>query len=203
MDRDHHALPRSAQRLRPDLCAQGEWRVRADRRRLHDQRSGAERLQAEQPEASGPTEDDAERLRRSASAIVRLKFTRRQITLRFVSTISCKPCLLSTICSILAVPMVASLFYEDVVAWLDVHEIRYTPKVKFTGNTGFDHLFDFVIPKSTTAAGAYHPDDQPAESRHGAGSCSFVDRHEGSAGAGSRAYALLNDAEQAVSDERS
>ena len=36
----------------------------------------------------------------------------------------------------LAVPVVASLFYEDVVAWLDLHEIRYTPKVKFTGKSG-------------------------------------------------------------------
>ena len=44
--------------------------------------------------------------------------------------------------------MVASLFYEDVVAWLDLHDIRYTPKVKFTGKTGYDHLFDFRIPKS-------------------------------------------------------
>ena len=44
--------------------------------------------------------------------------------------------------------MVASLFYEDVVAWLDLHDVRYTPKVKFTGKTGYDHLFDFVIPKS-------------------------------------------------------
>ncbi len=48
----------------------------------------------------------------------------------------------------LAAPMVASLFYEDVVAWLDLHDVRYTPKVKFTGKTGYDHLFDFVIPKS-------------------------------------------------------
>jgi len=48
----------------------------------------------------------------------------------------------------LASPMVASLFYEDVVAWLDLHEIRYTPKVKFTGKSGYDYLFDFVIPKS-------------------------------------------------------
>jgi hypothetical protein len=48
----------------------------------------------------------------------------------------------------LAMPMVASLFYEDVVAWLDRHDIRYTPKVKFTGKTGYDHMFDFVIPKS-------------------------------------------------------
>jgi len=48
----------------------------------------------------------------------------------------------------LAQPTVKSLFYEDVAAWLDFHEIRYTPRVKFTGKTGYDHLFDFVIPKS-------------------------------------------------------
>ena len=44
--------------------------------------------------------------------------------------------------------MVASLFHEDVVNWLDLHEVRYTPNVKFTGKSGYDHLFDFVIPKS-------------------------------------------------------
>jgi hypothetical protein len=48
----------------------------------------------------------------------------------------------------LAKPMVESLFWEDVVAWLDANEVRYTPKVKFTGISGYDHLFDFVIPKS-------------------------------------------------------
>ncbi len=50
----------------------------------------------------------------------------------------------------LASPVVASVFFEDVLAWLDLHEIRYTQKVKFAGNTGYDHLFDFVIPKSKT-----------------------------------------------------
>jgi hypothetical protein len=48
----------------------------------------------------------------------------------------------------LAKPMVESLFLEDVMAWLDMNEVRYTPKVKFTGISGYDHLFDFVIPKS-------------------------------------------------------
>lgn len=48
----------------------------------------------------------------------------------------------------LAQPMVASLFLEDVISWLDENEVRYTPKVKFTGTSGWDHLFDFVIPKS-------------------------------------------------------
>lgn len=48
----------------------------------------------------------------------------------------------------LAVPMIASLFLEDVETWLDLHEVRYTPRVKFTGKSGLDHYFDFVIPKS-------------------------------------------------------
>ena len=48
----------------------------------------------------------------------------------------------------LAAPTVASLFHEDVVAWLDEADIRYTPNVKFTGKTGYDHRFDSVIPKS-------------------------------------------------------
>src|SRR5208337_737811 len=43
---------------------------------------------------------------------------------------------------------VESLFFEDVVAWLDDNDIRYTPRSKFTGISGYDHLFDFVIPKS-------------------------------------------------------
>ena len=48
----------------------------------------------------------------------------------------------------LAKPIVESLFFEDVVNWLDANDVRYTPKVKFTGTSGYDHLFDFVIPKS-------------------------------------------------------
>ncbi|MDR3244745.1 MAG: DUF1829 domain-containing protein [Elusimicrobiota bacterium] len=48
----------------------------------------------------------------------------------------------------LSSPYVASLFMEDVTDWLNLSEIRYTPKVKFTGKSGYDHLFDFVIPKS-------------------------------------------------------
>ena len=48
----------------------------------------------------------------------------------------------------LASPMVTSLFFEDVTTWLDLAEIRYSPKIKFTGKTGYDHMFDFVIPKS-------------------------------------------------------
>jgi len=48
----------------------------------------------------------------------------------------------------LSSPYVSSLFYEDVTNWLDLAEIRYTPKVKFNGKSGYDHMFDFVIPRS-------------------------------------------------------
>ncbi len=48
----------------------------------------------------------------------------------------------------LASPFVANLFIEDVTNWMDVSNIRYTPKIKFTGKSGYDHMFDFVLPKS-------------------------------------------------------
>jgi hypothetical protein len=99
----------------------------------------------------------------------------------------------------LAVPMVASLFYEDVVAWLDVHEIRYTPKVKFTGKTGYDHLFDFVIPKSRRQPERIiQTINRPNRDTAQAVVLSWIDTKEVRS-ADSRAYALLNDAEQTVS----
>jgi hypothetical protein len=48
----------------------------------------------------------------------------------------------------LASPHIESFFMEDVANWFDLSDIRYTPKVKFVGRIGYDHLFDFVIPKS-------------------------------------------------------
>ncbi|HLG30533.1 MAG TPA: DUF1829 domain-containing protein, partial [Candidatus Brocadiales bacterium] len=49
-----------------------------------------------------------------------------------------------------AAPMVASLFMEDVERFLRIHKVRFTPSVKFTGRSGYDHRFDFVIPASRT-----------------------------------------------------
>jgi hypothetical protein len=48
----------------------------------------------------------------------------------------------------MAAPMVVSLFREDVERYLRMHKIRFTPSVKFTGKSGLDHSFDFVIPAS-------------------------------------------------------
>ena len=99
----------------------------------------------------------------------------------------------------LTVSMVASLFYEDVVTWLDVHEIRYTPRVKFTGKTGYDYLFDFVIPKSRRQPERIvqtinRPNRDTAQSVV----LSWIDTKEVRSPE-SRAYALLNDSEHSVS----
>jgi hypothetical protein len=99
----------------------------------------------------------------------------------------------------LASPVVASLFYEDVVAWLDLSEIRYTPKVKFTGKSGYDHLFDFVIPKSRRQPerilrAVARPNRDTAQAL----AFSWIDTKEVRP-PDSRAYAILNDSEQPVS----
>jgi Domain of unknown function DUF1828./Domain of unknown function DUF1829. len=49
---------------------------------------------------------------------------------------------------VMAKPMVASVFREDVETYLRAHQIRFTPSVKFTGKSGYDQSFDFVIPAS-------------------------------------------------------
>jgi hypothetical protein len=99
----------------------------------------------------------------------------------------------------LATPMIASLFYEDVVAWLDVHDVRYTPKVKFTGKTGYDHLFDFVIPKSRQQPERIvQTINRPNRDTAQAVVLSWIDTKEVRSPE-SRAYALLNDSEHDVS----
>jgi len=98
----------------------------------------------------------------------------------------------------LAVPMVASLFYEDVVGWLDLHEIRYTPNVKFTGKSGYDHLFDFVIPKSRKQPERIiQTITRPSRDTAEAIAFKWVDTKDVRA-PDSRAYAILNDQEQTV-----
>jgi hypothetical protein len=101
----------------------------------------------------------------------------------------------------LATPMVTSLFYEDVVAWLDLNEVRYTPKVKFTGKSGYDHLFDFVIPKSRVQPERIlRAINRPSRDTAQAMAFSWVDTKDVRA-PDSRAYAVLNDAERTVSPD--
>lgn len=93
----------------------------------------------------------------------------------------------------LSVPVVASLFLEDVTAWLELHDIRFTPNVKFTGRSGYDHTFDFVVPASRRAPerlirAVNRPSRDLAESL----AFSWVDTKEVRP-AESRFYAFLND----------
>ena len=49
---------------------------------------------------------------------------------------------------VMAQSRVASFFLEDVRDFLDKHNVRYSPRVKLAGISGFDHTIDFLIPKS-------------------------------------------------------
>lgn len=99
----------------------------------------------------------------------------------------------------LAVPMVASLFLEDVTSWLDLYDIRYTPKVKFTGKSGYDHLFDFVIPASKKQPERIlQTINRPSRDTSQAVAFSWIDTKEVRP-ANSRAYAFLNDSEHTPS----
>ena len=99
----------------------------------------------------------------------------------------------------LAAPLVANLFFEDVVNWLDVHDIRHTPKVKFSGKSGYDHLFDFVIPRSRKAPERIvRAVNRPSRQNAQAVAFAWLDTKEVRSPE-SRAYAILNDSDQPVS----
>lgn len=99
----------------------------------------------------------------------------------------------------LAVPIVASLFLEDVTAWLELHEIRHTPNVKFTGKSGYDHTFDFVVPASRRAPERLlRAVSKPSRDIAEAMAFSWIDTKEVRPPT-SRFYAILNDEERAPS----
>ena len=100
----------------------------------------------------------------------------------------------------LASSTVANLFHEDVTSWLDLSDIRYTPNVKFTGKTGYDHRFDFVIPKSKTRPERMlRAINRPSRETAQAMAFSWIDTR-GTRSSEARAYAVLNDSERAISE---
>ena len=100
----------------------------------------------------------------------------------------------------LASPHTLNLFYEDVVSWLDLSGVRCIQKVKFTGASGYDHAFDFVVPKSNL-----QPEriikavNRPNRSMAQSFAFSWMDTREARP-RDSRAYAILNDASAPVSE---
>jgi hypothetical protein len=98
----------------------------------------------------------------------------------------------------LAESTVKSLFIEDVGNWLDLKEVRYTPKVKFTGKSGFDHFFEFVIPKSRRQPERIiQTINQPSRDKVKSVAFSWIDTKEVRP-PDSKAFALINDHEQSV-----
>lgn len=96
-------------------------------------------------------------------------------------------------------PTVTSLFHEDVNTWLEQTGIRFTPNVTFKGSSGFDHQFDYVIPKSQS-----EPEriirvmSTPARDTVGAVIFSWIDIRAVRS-VESRAYAIINDSMAQIS----
>lgn len=98
----------------------------------------------------------------------------------------------------LAAPFAAGVFVEDVASWLDLHEIRFVPRVKFAGRSGFDHSFDFVIPPSKARPERIlRAINRPTRDTVQTFMFAWHDTKEVRR-PDAEAYALLNDAEQRV-----
>ena len=90
---------------------------------------------------------------------------------------------------------VANLFWEDVSDWLTLREVRFTPRVKFTGKSGYDHLFDFVIPASRRAPERIvQAINRPSRDSAQAVAFAWIDTKEVRAPS-SKSYVMLNDSE--------
>jgi hypothetical protein len=98
----------------------------------------------------------------------------------------------------LASPFVASLFREDVEAWLSSNQVRYVPQVKFAGASGYDHYFDFAIPSSDSVPERIlRTINQPNKNSAQSLVFAWIDTRE-SRPTHSQAYAILNDTESPV-----
>lgn len=98
----------------------------------------------------------------------------------------------------LTAPVIHSLFLEDVLAWMNAQDIRFIQGMKCTGASGYDHVFDMVIPKTRQFPDRFirainHPDREHTE----AFAWAWVDTKE--VRPESTAIAILNDAENAIS----
>lgn len=99
----------------------------------------------------------------------------------------------------LARPFTRSLFFEDLVDWLDESNIRYFPNVKVPGKSGYDHHYNFVIGQSDQQPdrmilSVTNPDRASATKA----AFAWLDTREARQRE-ARAYAILNDSAKAVS----
>lgn len=99
---------------------------------------------------------------------------------------------------VLAQPRVATFFWEDVRDFLDVHRVRYSPRVKLAGKTGYDHTIDFLIPRSPgIPERLVQAINAPSKNTIGSYLFALTDTREGR-GQETEAYAFLNDQERQV-----
>jgi hypothetical protein len=97
-----------------------------------------------------------------------------------------------------AKPLVASIFLEDIIGWFDLNEIRYFSNFNLIGKSGYNHHFNFVIPKSAT-----QPDrliraiNKPNRDKAEAYIFSWLDTKEARKD-DAKAIAILNDTESGV-----
>lgn len=93
----------------------------------------------------------------------------------------------------LASSYVTSLFYEDVLGWLKEKDIRFTSHAKFTGKSGYDHMFDFVIPSSRQAPERFvQTINKPNKDNAQSVAFAWIDTRD-VRDPSSQAYAFLND----------
>ena len=98
-----------------------------------------------------------------------------------------------------AQPSVERLFQDDVVNWLDASNIRYLSDAKFTGASGFEHLFNFSIPKSQSQPERFvRTINRPSNDQAKVTAFAWIDIREARP-EGAKAYAILNDSEKRVS----
>lgn len=99
---------------------------------------------------------------------------------------------------VLARPRVASIFWDDVEAFLNEHQVRYSSRVKLAGRSGFDHAIDFLIPKSPARPERFvHAIARPERGRITAYLFGIEDIREVRRD-GFEAYAFLNDQDSEV-----
>jgi len=98
----------------------------------------------------------------------------------------------------LAAPVVENLFLEDVMEWLDLHNIRYIQNIKLSGASGYDHVFDFAIPKSSQQPERLlRAINRPVRDTAESFVMAWIDTKEVRP-PDSKAYAFLNDREKEV-----
>jgi len=102
---------------------------------------------------------------------------------------------------VLSQPRVASIFLEDVSAYLRENHVRFSPRVKLTGKTGYDHAIDFLIPASDKRPERLvQAINSPNKNTIGAYLFTLNDTR-GARDEDSEAFAFLNDTDRSVPSE--